>query len=117
MAATCRMFTFTGLMTAPVASGSKRFSTDSVGLLKYPYNAKESIVANTSAAQSSSTDLSPDGVSILLVQVQQGKAVHIEINSPNRSTDATTESPVITGDQHFSFGADWTVSLLEHTIS
>lgn len=118
MAATVRLFTFSGLMTAPVASGSMRLSTDSVGLLKYPYLANETITANTSAAQSSAAALSASSeAKVLLVQVQQGKAVSIEINNPNRSTVATVDSPVFTGDQIFMFGSGWSVSLLEHTIS
>lgn len=116
MAATCRLFTFSGLMTAPVSSGSKQFSSDSVGLLKYPYMANETISATSSAA-SSAAGLAPDGCKVLLVQVQQGKAAHIEINTPNRSTAATVNSPVITGDVIFMFGENWTVSLLEHELS
>lgn len=116
MAATCRMFTFSGLMTAPVASGSKNFSTDSVGLLKYPYLANETITASGSA-QSTASALSPNGVQVMLVQVQQGKAVHIEVNTPNRSVAATVNSPIVTGDQIFKFGEGWSISLLEHELS
>jgi hypothetical protein len=116
MAATCRLFTFSGLMTAPKASGSKDFSTDSVGLLKYPYAANETISATSSAASSASA-LSPEGVKVLLIQVQQGKAAHFEINPPSRSTAATVDSPIVTGDQIFMFGEGWTISLLEHELS
>lgn len=118
MAATVRLFTFSGLMTAPVASGSMRFSTDSVGLLKYPYLANETITANTSAAQSTAAALSTSSeAKVLLLQVQQGKAVHVEVNNPNRSTAATVDSPIVTGDQIIMFGSGWSVSLLEHEIS
>ena len=117
MAATCRMFTFSGLMTAPVAPGSGRFATDSVGLLKYPYLSSETITANTSAAQSTAAALAPAGSQVLLLQVQQGQAVHIEINPTNRTSTATVDSPIVTGDQIFMFGSGWSVSLLEHTIS
>lgn len=119
MAATVRMFTFSGIMTAPVASGSKQFSSDSIGLLKYPYLAAESIVATTVSAQETSQDLTPAGTELVFIQVQEGKAVHFEINSPNRSVSATVASPVLTGlgGTVFKVSAGWSISLLEHEIA
>jgi hypothetical protein len=116
MATTVRLFTFSGVVSAPRSSGDKAFATDTIGLLKYPYLAREAITANDTA-QSSASDLSPAGTEILFAQIQGGKAVHIEVNTPGRTATADASSPIITGDVLFRFSAGWSVSLLEHEIT
>lgn len=112
MAVVVRMFSYTGLMTVPVASGSKRFSSDSVGVLKHPYAAREAVTANDTA-QSTTTALTPEGTECLFIQVAQNGAVHVELNPPNRAVNADTSSPIMSGDNILCVGKNWTVSLLE----
>lgn len=116
MATKVRIFSHSGLVTAHVSAGG-RFASDSVGLLKYPYLGKESLTATTGSAQSSAAGTAPDATKVLNVQVEEGKAVHIEVNPPNRTTAATVGSPIIRGDNIFNFGESWTISVLEHTVT
>lgn len=110
MAANVLVFYHSGLTTAHVAAGT-RFTTDSVGMLKQPYIGRDDVAANTSAAQASSA--APDGTKVAYLQVQEGKAVHIEVNPANRSSEADTTSPYISGDVTIECGPGWTFSFFE----
>lgn len=109
MSATVRVFYFDSIVAAP--SVGKSYTTDSVGLLKYPYLSRASATVDTGTA--GSVTAAPSGAKIVMVQVQQGKTVHMEINPPNRSTAADTGSPVVRGDNTFAIGPDWYLSFLE----
>lgn len=113
MTATVRAFYHSGVTTARV-TGTTRYTTDSVGLVKQPYLARDSVTVDTGTAQS--IDAAPTGTTILFFQVQEGKAVHVEVNPPNRSTAADTGSPIYSGDVTLEFGPTWTASFLEHTV-
>lgn len=105
------------MTTAFVAAGTK-YASDSIGLLKMPYIARESITATTGAAQSTSAALTANtGTKLLFVQVQAGKTVAIEICPPNRTTQADTDSPYYQGDVIFECGPSWTISVKEITVS
>lgn len=110
MAAIVRIFWHTGLATAAVAAGT-RYTTDSVAMLKQPYVGRASLSVDSGAA--ASTDPAPAATKIAFVQVQDGKAVHIEINPENRSVDADTGSPILSGSTQFEAGPRWTISVLE----
>lgn len=112
MSTTVRMFFHSGVSTAHVAAGTK-FAADSVSLLKQPYLDRQAITAS-GAAQS--TTAAPTGTKILYLQVQEGKAIHYEINPPNRSVEADQSSPVLSGETQIEFGPGWTISVLEHTV-
>jgi len=107
-----RVFWHSGLSTAPVAAGT-RYTTDSVALLKQSYvgRANLSVDSGTPAA----TDPAPAATKIAYVQVQSGKAVHIEINPENRSVAADTSSPILSGTTQFEAGPNWSISVLECT--
>lgn len=109
MTATVRVFFFDSIVAAPAVG--KSYTTDSVGLLKYPYLSRASATVSTGAA--GSVTAAPSGARIALVQVQSGKTVHAEVNPPNRSTAADTASPVWRGDLTIAVGPDWTMSFLE----
>lgn len=117
MATTVRVFTYSAIITAPVAASSGRFSSDSVGLLKHPYMGRDLIVATTGGAQATDPSMAPMGTSLIRIQVQPGgNAVHYELLPENNSgaiTQATTDSPHLDGDGLFAFGPGWTVSILE----
>ena len=112
MTATVRAFCHSGVTTAAVTG--TMFATDSVSLVKQPYLARSSVTVDTGTAQS--TTAAPAGTTLLLVQVEAGKAVHLEVNPPNRSTAADTGSPIYSGTFHLACGVDWTISVLESTI-
>jgi hypothetical protein len=114
MSALVRLFSHTGITTAAVNPASGRYSTDSVGLLRWPYLAREAVTANTGTAQSTTTTLTAsNGTKLLHMQVETGKVVAAELNPPNRSVSADSSSPRFSGDVTFDCGPNWTVSLLE----
>lgn len=110
MTAVVRVFFHSGVTTAPVAAGT-RYTTDSVAMLKQPYIARSAVTAVPGEAQS--TSAAPSSTKIVFVQVQEGKAVHYEINPENRSTPADTSSPILSGDTQFECGLNWTLSFRE----
>lgn len=115
MTAIVRIFTHSSTLTAPVQSGSGVYSTDSLMLLKQPYLARQSISVDSGAAQSSSPATSPSKTGLAYIQVESGKAVHLEVNPPGRFIAADTSSPIVTGNVIFEFGPGWTISVLEAT--
>lgn len=111
MSAVVRAFYRSGTSAAPVAAGGGRFTSDSLLLVKEPYLARDNVTVSTGAAQS--IDAAPSGTKMLHLQVQAGKAVHVEVNPPNRSTAADTSSPIYSGDTMLEFGPGWSASFLE----
>lgn len=111
MSAVVRAFYRSGTTAAPVAAGGGRFTSDSVLLVKEPYLDRDSVTVSTGAAQS--IDAAPNGTKMLHLQVQQGKQVHVEVNPPNRSTEADTGSPIYSGNTMLEFGPGWSASFLE----
>lgn len=114
MTAVVRVFYHSGLTTAAVAAGT-RFSTDSVAMLKQPYVGRASVTVTDAAAQSVSA--APTGTKLAFVQVQEGKTVHFEVNPENRSTDADTSSPLLSGTTQIECGPGWSMSFLEHVVA
>lgn len=114
MSALVRLFSHTGVTTAPVNAASGRYTTDSVAMLKMPYLAREAITATSSPAQSTTTALTTSsGTKLVHVQIETGKTVAIEVNPPNRSTAADSSSPRYSGDVTFEAGPNWQFSILE----
>ena len=117
MAAIVRLYTYSEIISAPVAPSSGRYSSDSVGLLKGRYLGRAQIEADTGSAQSSSADLSSNtSVKLLQYMVEPGKIVHYELFPPGHSgavTEATTASPYISGTGLLYFGPEWVISVLE----
>jgi hypothetical protein len=114
VSALCRLFSHTGISTAYVNPASGRYSSDSIGLLKLPYLAREAVTANTGTAQSTATALTTStGTKLVHVQIETGKTVAIECNPPNRSTSADSSSPRYSGDVTFEAGPNWVFSILE----
>jgi len=114
MTAVVRVFYHQGVTTAAVAAGT-RFTADSVAMLKQPYIEKASVTATTMSAQSVAA--APSKTHIAYVQVQEGKAVHYEVNPPNRSVSASTSSPILSGSTQLECGDGWSLSFLEHEVT
>ena len=114
MSALCRFFSHTGISTAYVNPASGRYSTDSVGMLKLPYLAREAITADSITAQSTASAMTTStGTKLVHLQIETGKTVAVECNPPNRSTSADSSSPRYSGDVTFEAGPNWTFSILE----
>lgn len=114
MTALVKVFYHSGVTTAAVAAGT-RFASDSVAMLKQPYIGRASVSVTSAAAQAVSA--APNGTKLAFVQVQEGKAVLYEVNPPNRSVDADTSSPLLTGSTQIECGADWSISFREHVLA
>lgn len=116
MTAIVRISTYSGLITAPVAAGSGRFSSDSVGLLKQPPEGIETLTASTGAAVSSDSAKATRATRLILVQVQTGKVVHYAVTPQGQDEHvATTSHPTISGEVVIQFGDGWTISVLENS--
>lgn len=114
MTATVRVFFHAGVTTAAVAAGT-RYTTDSVAMLKQPYLSRSVLTASTGAAVTSAA--SPNGTKLVFVQVEEGKSVNYEVNPENRTTEADTSSPILTGQTQLECGPGWTLSFIEHAVA
>jgi len=102
------------MISAAVSSYSGQRGDNAVYLLTQPYLAKESLTVD-SVSIASDVALSAAGETKLLqVQVQSGKKVHYEI-TPSGATlrEATTDSPIISGDETLHFCGGFRISFIE----
>lgn len=114
--ASARIFTYSELMTAPVAASSGRFSSDSVGLLKQRYLGRGMVTLSTGAAVATDPLAAPRGTNLVQIQVDPGIIVHYELFPEGYSgsiTEATTASPYLSGIQLMNFGPNWYISFLQ----
>lgn len=114
MSATVRCFAFPGMISLPVSSYSGGRGDNAVWVLKQPYLAAETITATGTAATSGS-ELSANGATNLLrIEVEQGKRVRYEVTPYGHDARvATSDSPVLYGEETLHFGPNWTISLIE----
>lgn len=112
MATTVWIFAHSGVISAPRSNAGGFLATDSISQLKQPYSARETLSCDIGAPSSSISATAPDKTGVLFIQVQPGKVIHYEVNPPNRSVVATTDSPRLTGDQLIQFGPEWTISVV-----
>ena len=118
MSSLVKFFAHSGVSTAHVSPGSGRFTTDSIALLRQPYIARQSITANTNNAQSTSTTLTQNAATKLIsIEIQAGKMVAVEVNPPNRSAEADSDSPTYSGTVQLECGQNWTFSVKEISVS
>lgn len=112
--ATVRIFTYSELLSAPINPSVGRPIGDSLFLLREPYLDNETLSPTTSTAATSAAATAPTKTKLLKVQVDPGERVHYEI-TPSEQTlrTATTDSPLTSGEQIFSFNEGDRISLLE----
>lgn len=112
--ANVRIFSYPSLISARVSPTSGRPSTDSFFLLKEPYLGAELLTPTTGVAATSLAATAPAETNLLKAQVDPGIRVHYEV-TPNGQTlrTATTNSPIISGDEFFYFGEGYRISFLE----
>lgn len=115
MTANVRMFAFAGLIRAP-AIGGVDLAYDSLMLTKTPYLGSQLLTPDTSAAVTSDAANAPDGTRLALIQVQNGKRVHMEVTPAGHALrTATTSSPIAEGNQYIEYGPGWRISVREST--
>jgi len=107
-----RIFTYSGLVTLPTKSS--QYGTDSVRVFDEPYLGRELLNPDTGTAVSSSVAISSNPRTTLArIQVENGKLVHYEVNHSERDVDASTESPIISGEVVIKLPVNGTISVLE----
>lgn len=114
-----RIFTYSELLTAPVAPSSGRFASDSVGLLKQRYLGRDKVTVNTVTPVSTSALAATQHTKLVHILVDPNTIVHYEIFPEGWSgaiTEATAASPFMSGTQLFNFGSGWTISFLEASL-
>jgi len=113
MTATVRIFAYPGIHTLAPVSGLA-LNTANAQTFKNPYVANATISAGAVAASSGVMD--GNSITCALVQVQNGKRIHLEINRGNSDARvATTDSPIFEGNATIEFGPGWSISVLECT--
>lgn len=113
MSATVRLFAYPGIHTLASVSGTA-FNTANAQVFKNPYEASALITAADVAVSSGA--LEGGSITCALMQVQNGKRIHAEINRGNSDARvATTSSPIYEGNVTIEFGPGWSVSVLECT--
>lgn len=113
MAATVRLFSHSGLWTAPSVAGSD-LAYDSVKHLKQPPIGRATLNCTPTTADTSSETAAPDKTKICFVQVEAGKSVYYEIIPPGFPlVEASSNSPILSGQSTFEFGPGWRLSVKE----
>lgn len=118
MTAAVRLFSYAGVNAVPVASNANLMLAHTSYLFPGRYLAKEQLSASTGGAVTSGAPLAVSThCRILRLQVEAGKAVHVEVIPPGViGVAATTESPIYTGNEVLDWGPEWTCSILEATL-
>lgn len=112
--ATVRIFTYSELLSAPISASVGRPIADSLFLLREPYLDNETLSPSTGVAANSSADTAPVKTKLLKVQVNPGERVHYEVTPSGQNLrTATTDSPLTSGEQIFSFNEGDRISFLE----
>lgn len=90
---------------------------DSVYNLKQPYVWTQTLsVSGVAVSSVAATPLAPyitDVSSVLRIEVPDGQAIRYEINSPNISRVASSDSPKMSGVDQFQWGAGWKISIID----
>ena len=111
MTAAVRIFSFQGLVPAPVVAGD-RLSYDSVQLLKWPALGRDLLSCDTSTPDTS--EAAPAKTALALIQVEAGKTVYYEVIPDNYDlVAASSTSPTLSGQTTIQFGPGWRISVLE----
>jgi hypothetical protein len=112
--ATVRIFSYSELLSAPINPSVGRPIGDSLFLLREPYLQNETLSPTTGSAATSAAVTAPAKTKLLKVQVASGQQVHYEVTPNNQDLrTATTDSPITSGEQMFSFNEGDRISFLE----
>lgn len=112
MAFRVRLFGYRGLTQMPKIL-PRQLATDSVGMLSEPYEWAQNLLTTGAVAVSSVAQPTPDLTKIVRIEVEDGQTIRYEINPPSRAVAASTNSPRLSGIDHFPFEPGWTISIVE----
>lgn len=114
--ATVRIFSYSELLAASIRPTANRPITDGLFLFKEPYLNNETLSPDTSTAATSAAATAPANTKLLKAQVSSGDRVHYEVTPLGQDLRvATSNSPIISGDEIFNFGEGYIISFLEVT--
>lgn len=111
-----RIFGHAGLARMNVI-GNAQFSSDSIFQLTQPYLWTQLLncsgVAVSSIVPPLPAGQSLDATTILRIEVPDGQSIRYEVNPPNRSIAAGTQSPILTGRDQIKWGQTFTLSIVD----
>lgn len=114
--ATVRIFAYSELVVASIRPTAGRPITEGLFLLREPYLGNETLTPSTSVADNSDADNAPEDTKLLRVQVNGADQVYYEVTPANQTLRvATSNSPVLSGEELLNFGEGWRISFLEVT--
>lgn len=112
--ATVRVFSYSELLSASINPSVGRPIGDSLFLLREPYLQNETLSPTTGSAATSAAATAPAKTKLLKVQVDPGSRAHYEVTPRDQDLrTATTDSPLTSGEQTFSFNEGDRISFLE----
>lgn len=118
MAFNVRLFGHAGLMRMKVLN-AHQLNTDSVYQLAQPYLWASGPLTSNGATPVGFTNTNlpsgqtTDNTDLLRIEIPDGAAIRYEVNPPNRSISASTNSPILTGNNQIKFGSGWGFSFID----
>ncbi len=106
------LYCYRGVIPLPVSQTTRNY-TDSVYVLEQPYLAN--LTAQSNGATAVSTEMSPNGTSVLRVEVADGSAIRYEIWPNGTGTAPSSTSPLLTGREQVHFPANSKFAFIEAT--
>lgn len=112
MTTAVRVFSFSGIITAPRVGGES-LTYDAIQFLKWPYLGSDLLSCDVGSADTSLASAAPAATKLAYVQVENAKRVHYELIPPGQDRTVTTSSPIMEGNNTLPFGPDWQISVVE----
>lgn len=114
MSTRVRCFAYPGMISLPIASFSGARADNAVWVLKQPYLGNETLTVTASAVSSSLSLTSDASMTLLRIEVQEGKRVRYEVTPKGQDArTADQDSPLLYGEETIHFGPGWSISLVE----
>lgn len=84
--------------------------------LKFPLINRQRLILDSETAKSTDEKIAPKGTHMALIQIERGKRVLMEVNSPSTASKgiaASVDSMWFEGEHIVEFGEGWTISVLD----
>lgn len=113
--ATVRVFAYPGLTSLRIASGAtNRPNSDSLYVLSHPPRGRAKLTLDTVTPVATDADMAPDKTEMVQIQVDPGVRVYMEYTPATMDlVNASSNSPIITGDTILRFAAGDRLSFLQ----
>lgn len=113
-----RCYGHQGIVSMRLVNDAGQQHSDSVFQLSQPYVWTQLLTASGTAVSLALpvTVLAPfngDVSNVLRIEVPDGQAIRFEINPPNVSRVAGTNSPKMSGVDQFQWGSGWSLSIID----